>query len=217
MSSNVCTKPLTCQLNRCSFTERSVELGGTCETDENCISPNRCLVPKSSDPKNSEGAKCTAPTKKTGETCTKDEECPATDKCDETTKKCTVKTVAPPSATSIAAAVSCDRDTKRGILTAGVSNRCMNCGECNMCDIMNVAIGVGKWIVSLIGLVAVFFIAYAAFLYITSMGNPEKAKAAKSSVTAAIVGLIIVFSSWALVNTITVAFGATNIGKWYNP
>ncbi|KKW32586.1 MAG: hypothetical protein UY76_C0023G0001, partial [Candidatus Uhrbacteria bacterium GW2011_GWA2_52_8d] len=54
--------------------------------------------------------------------------------------------------------------------------------------------------ISLVGIVTVVFIVYGGFVYMTAGGNPERLKKAKGIITNAIIGLLIVFASFAIVS-----------------
>lgn len=55
---------------------------------------------------------------------------------------------------------------------------------------------------TLAGLIAVAFIIYGGYLYITSAGNPEGSKAGIAAVTNAAIGLVIVLAAWIIINTV---------------
>lgn len=61
--------------------------------------------------------------------------------------------------------------------------------------IINYAMGIA-------GLIAIVFIVIAGFQYITSAGNDEGSKKAVQTMTYAVIGLLIIFASYAIVNTI---------------
>ncbi len=64
---------------------------------------------------------------------------------------------------------------------------------------------------SLIGIILVSIIVYAGFLWMTSGGNPEKIEKAKAYLRNAMIGLIIILSSWAITKFIlTSLLDATN-------
>ena len=64
------------------------------------------------------------------------------------------------------------------------------------------------------GSVAILFLIIGGFRYITSRGNEEATEAAKKTMTAAIVGLIVVFMSFAMVFIISQVLitGSTGVG-----
>lgn len=59
-----------------------------------------------------------------------------------------------------------------------------------------------SWVIyaflSVLGVIFIILIIYAGFLWLTSAGNEEKIKKAKDTMLAAIIGLIIIFSAWAI-------------------
>jgi len=54
----------------------------------------------------------------------------------------------------------------------------------------------------LIGVVATVVLIYGGYLYITSAGNPEIANKGKNAILGAVIGIIIAFSSYLIVNFI---------------
>ena len=61
------------------------------------------------------------------------------------------------------------------------------------------------------GLVALVIIIYSGITYITSHGDPQKVESAKKTMTWAIVGLVIIFLSFFLVNLISKLTGVDQI------
>lgn len=77
----------------------------------------------------------------------------------------------------------------------------------------------------LLGTVAAVLILYAGFIWMTSQGNDEKIKKAKSIITNAVIGLAIIMSAWAItawiINALTEATfgsggGQSERDKWYD-
>lgn len=66
-------------------------------------------------------------------------------------------------------------------------------------DVLNGALNL---VFAVLGAVAVGFIIYGGVTYITSAGDPGKAKKARMTLTFAIIGLVIVLASFAIVNFI---------------
>ena len=60
-------------------------------------------------------------------------------------------------------------------------------------DIVNIALG-------FIGLIAVIFIIYAGFKWMTAAGNEEQVSSAKKMIVQAVIGLAIIFLAWAIAN-----------------
>lgn len=69
-------------------------------------------------------------------------------------------------------------------------------------DIPKVLLAVTEILLRLGGLAAVVFVIYGGFQYLTSQGEPDKAKAARTTIINAIVGLVIVTLATAIVNLI---------------
>ncbi|MBI4437936.1 Ig-like domain-containing protein [Candidatus Uhrbacteria bacterium] len=67
--------------------------------------------------------------------------------------------------------------------------------------------------ISFVGVVAVVFVVYGGFMYMTAGGNAERAKSAKKILVNAFIGIVLVFSSFAIVqfilNALTEATGAS--------
>ncbi len=63
-------------------------------------------------------------------------------------------------------------------------------------------------LITLAGIVAIFFIIHSGFKLITSCGNPKQVEVAKSALVYAILGLFLVFLSFAIINIIS---EATNV------
>jgi hypothetical protein len=61
------------------------------------------------------------------------------------------------------------------------------------------------------GLVALVLIIYSGITYITSHGDPQKVEGAKKTLTWAIVGLVVIFLSFFVVNLISQVTGVDQI------
>ena len=66
-------------------------------------------------------------------------------------------------------------------------------------DLRQVAINVIKWVLGILGLVAVSFLIYGGVLWMTAAGNEERIEKAKRVIINAVIGLVIVLVSWAIV------------------
>jgi len=83
-----------------------------------------------------------------------------------------------------------------------------NCGTaigipCNPLEgeistLLDAVIAVTLYLLSLIGLVALFFIVFAGIKYMFSVGNEEKMKSAKSAFSSAILGLAIALMAYGI-------------------
>ncbi|MDD2758453.1 MAG: pilin [Patescibacteria group bacterium] len=79
------------------------------------------------------------------------------------------------------------------------------------CDNVNVfiwlAINVGTYLFGFIGALALLFFVYGGFILIMSQGNQEKIKQGTGAMTAAIIGLVISFSAYALITFLSNTIG----------
>ena len=65
---------------------------------------------------------------------------------------------------------------------------------------VQITINTIKWALSFLGLVAVVMIIWGGFMWMTSAGNEERVRKAKDILKAAIIGMIVVLISWAMVS-----------------
>jgi PKD repeat protein len=80
-------------------------------------------------------------------------------------------------------------------------------------DIKTFAKNITNFALGFLGLIAVLIIVYSGFKYVTSNGSEDQAGEAKKGITYALIGILIIFASYAIVNTILQAPGGdgTNI------
>lgn len=75
----------------------------------------------------------------------------------------------------------------------------------NLNQIWIIVMNIVQWLIIAGGYVAVYFIIWSGFKYITATGDPQKITAAKNTLTNAIIGFVIVLGSVAIVQTVQVA------------
>lgn len=78
-------------------------------------------------------------------------------------------------------------------------------GTSSLKQIINNGIG---WAIGLVGAMALLFIIYGGFLYITAAGNKERSENAKKTLTYAIGGLIIVILARIIVSLVDNTLGS---------
>jgi len=105
---------------------------------------------------------------------------------------------------------------ERGVFTRGLTDKCMTEGLCGACDILVVVNNIIGFALQIVGGLAILALVISGVLYITSRGNPEQTQQAKMAATAAVVGTIIVLSTWLIITTIVNTLGY-NMGSWYAP
>lgn len=76
-------------------------------------------------------------------------------------------------------------------------------------DVVTLMVNIGKMIFSIIGVLAFVMFVYGGFTMILAMGNPEKFKKGTSILVAALVGLLIAFSAYLLIDFILDSLGVS--------
>lgn len=73
-----------------------------------------------------------------------------------------------------------------------------------------------QYVLGLAAIVALAFIVYGGFLYITSAGNEDQLKSGKNAVYGAVVGLVVIGLAFAIVEFVASALGAGGGGGGQN-
>ena len=90
-------------------------------------------------------------------------------------------------------------------------------GSCNLCELFHTVMRVVNFCIkTLIPLVAAMLIAFGGFKMIVNPGNVDAATQAKAIITAAIVGLMIIYGGWALVDMFMQRMNYNPGVKWYD-
>ncbi len=71
-----------------------------------------------------------------------------------------------------------------------------------------------QWALIFAGVVALFLIIFAGFKFVTSKGDPQEVDNAKKTLTYAIIGLLLILLSFAILNLIA---SVTGVGQITNP
>ena len=74
-------------------------------------------------------------------------------------------------------------------------------------NLRDFVINVVNFVLGFLGLLAVIIVIYGGFLYLTAMGNEEKTGKGKKSIMYAVIGIVIILISFALVNTVIKGIG----------
>lgn len=80
-------------------------------------------------------------------------------------------------------------------------------GTSTATDANELLIVVTNWVLGIVGAVAVLFIIYGGFRYITAQGNSQQMDTAKNIIIKAIIGLVIVVVAYVIVNVVVTALG----------
>lgn len=84
-------------------------------------------------------------------------------------------------------------------------------GDYTLTDIIGIAIGASRWVLGIVGSLTLIMFIYGGFTFLISGGSSDKVGEAKKIITAAVVGLIIVFSSYLII-----AFVIGSLGLGWN-
>jgi hypothetical protein len=76
---------------------------------------------------------------------------------------------------------------------------CLGTGDCQINDFLVLGIRLSNWILGIVGSLALAAFVYAGFWMLISQGDATRIKKGKDAMIAAVVGLVIVFSSYILI------------------
>ena len=88
-------------------------------------------------------------------------------------------------------------------------------GNYSINDLLGLVIRASKYILGLVGALTLLIFVYGGVMFLVSAGNQESVKKAKDILTAAIVGLVIVFASFLIIKFVLSVLGVDWEGKFY--
>ncbi len=83
---------------------------------------------------------------------------------------------------------------------------------CQPSDIFKQIARIINFLIGFIGLFVIFRLVVSGFQMVTAMGSEEKIKGARSGITNALIGMVLVFGAYVFVNIIFQLFGVKNFG-----
>lgn len=86
-----------------------------------------------------------------------------------------------------------------------------NCGDYSLNDIIILIVSVSRWILGIVGSLTLIMFIYGGFTFLISAGSSEKVGEARKIIVAAVVGLLIVLSSFLIIKFV---LGAMGIANW---
>ena len=92
------------------------------------------------------------------------------------------------------------------------TSTCMTTGSCELNDFTRVAINVAKIILGIVGSLALLAFVAGGLMMMLSAGNPEWVTRGKQTLIGAVVGLTIVFTSYAIIQLVFTSLGIS--GGW---
>jgi type IV secretory pathway VirB2 component (pilin) len=66
-------------------------------------------------------------------------------------------------------------------------------------DLKDTVVNIIQWVLGILALLAVVFVIYGGFMWLTSSGDESRIESAKKTISAAVIGLIVVLLAWAIV------------------
>lgn len=125
-----------------------------------------------------------------------------------------VVAVAAPMVSPVSAATTCDRANSTRFLTLpfwyqGLNVSSTDCNIVNPNDVGGISNFIWRIVLNVVeiglhlaGYIAVFFILYGGFQFLTSSGSPDGSAKARKTILSAVIGLVISIASVAIVNLI---------------
>ncbi len=90
-------------------------------------------------------------------------------------------------------------------------------GDYSLNDFVSLAINISKWILGIVGSLALIMFIYGGLMFLISAGSADSIAKAKKIIVAAVVGLIIVFASFLIIKFVMRAMGLDWNGKISKP
>lgn len=95
---------------------------------------------------------------------------------------------------------------------AGLVPDCAETGNCQLNDFLETAITIVNWLFGVVGSVVLLFFIYGGFIFIFSAGSSSQVEKGKNMLIGSIVGLLIMFASYVIIQFAMSALGVT--GSW---
>jgi uncharacterized membrane protein len=102
-------------------------------------------------------------------------------------------------------------------LIKNLSQNCQKCGNCELTDFVKIAFWVWQWILGISGSLALAFFIYGGFTFLISGGSSERVTKGKTILINSVIGLVIIFCSFMIVNFILTSTDYYKKGDWFNP
>lgn len=101
------------------------------------------------------------------------------------------------------------------LIPAGCRQGRQDRGQCGVAEIFQTLINITRLFLGLMGSVALFMFVYGGLLFILSAGNQEKVNKAKNILVNTSIGIVVILTSWSIINFIILAItsGKEGVGK----
>ena len=116
---------------------------------------------------------------------------------------------------------STDAQYSSALSTEGTGSlgNCFSDGSCQLNDFVTLVVRVAEIILGIVGSLALLFFVYGGVTWILSAGVSENVAKGKTIVQNALIGLVIVFASWTIINFVMLSLGYSNtgfFGAWFS-
>lgn len=91
---------------------------------------------------------------------------------------------------------------------------CIKSGECDLEAVEEVIINLAGIILAVTGSLSLLAFVIGGVMFLISSGSSEKIDQAKKIIKGAIIGMVIVFTSYTIISFVLKAFGINNVGVW---
>jgi hypothetical protein len=81
------------------------------------------------------------------------------------------------------------------------------CGSYELNDFVRLAVKASQWVLGIVGSLALLMFVYGGVMFLISAGNSEKVAQAKGIILGAVIGIVIVFTSYMVINFVFKAMG----------
>lgn len=89
------------------------------------------------------------------------------------------------------------------------SENCISKGDCTVEDFLRIGIRISEFVLVIVGSLALIAFVYGGVLFLISSGSSEQVAKGKKVIIGAVIGLFIVFFSYAIINFISTSLGVT--------
>jgi hypothetical protein len=97
-------------------------------------------------------------------------------------------------------------------LNSGLDNATY-CGDYRLEDFTTLAILASNWILGIVGSLSLIMFVYGGIMFLISAGSSDKVGQARKIIVAAVIGLIIVFSSYLIIKFVVEGIGVKDLYK----
>lgn len=86
-----------------------------------------------------------------------------------------------------------------------------NMGECTLCDVFQLFVNVvGYLLLYIVPFIATFLFLYGGINFYLSGGEPEKVSKGREIITHTLIGILIIYGAWVIVNSFLMAIGVAD-------